>query len=205
MQQITKLCADNLRALSDNHGVKLKASHAHELVASYFGYKSRAALLADTQYPLSNLHQSSIITLGPLAPLDMRRTSLQDLPPELPDTNTLREWFYLGLLGEKWFASKFWPNYEKLATFLADEYLRENRMEKVYRSPVGEGLKVERGEDSMRLIVLRFYQIPTEKIMLDGSIYVHEANITTTIQLQRMAGYIGYAKPEISVQIERLK
>lgn len=62
MQHITKLCADHLRAfVNDNHGVKLKASHAHELVAAFFGYKSRAALLADTRHPLSNLTSAALI------------------------------------------------------------------------------------------------------------------------------------------------
>ncbi len=40
---ISKLCADFLRA---NHE-GLRASHARELVAAFFGYKSHAALLAD--------------------------------------------------------------------------------------------------------------------------------------------------------------
>ena len=45
---IPKLCADSLRSfLSDNHGIKLKSGHAHEIVAAFFGYKSKISLLAD--------------------------------------------------------------------------------------------------------------------------------------------------------------
>ena len=199
MQHITKLCADNLRTLSDKHGIKLKASHAHDLVAAFFGYQSRAALLADTYHPLSHLRPPNVIILSPTAPIDQRRNNLLGLPPNLPDTYTLGEWVYASLLPEKWIVSNPWPAYEMLATFLADEYLRENQMEKSYRSPVGQGLKVERVDDCLFLTVLRFYQ----KILLDGS--VHEENFTTTIRLKRIAGHIGYAKPEISAQIELLK
>lgn len=200
MQHITKLCADHLRIFTkDNYGIKLKASHAHELVAAIFGYQSKAALLADTKYPLSNLRQASIIVLAPTAPIDQRRTKLQDLPLDLPDTYTLAEGAYSGLLSEEWLLNKPWPTYELLATFLADEYLRQQKKEKIYRAPVREGVKIEREDDCVWLIVFRFYQIP-----LDNGPPVYEANITTTIKLPRVAGHIGYANPEISVNIEKL-
>ena len=55
-QSISKLCADSLRALvRDKYGIKLKAAHAHELVAAYLGYRSKNALLAEKKYPISDL------------------------------------------------------------------------------------------------------------------------------------------------------
>lgn len=199
MQHITKLCAGHLRAFTnDNYGIKLKASHAHELVAAYFGYQSRAALLADTEHPLSNLRQASIIVLCPTAPINQRRQNLEGLSPDLPDTYTLAEGAYSGLISEKWVLSKPWPTYELLATFLADEYLRQKWMETIYRAPVREGVKVERADDGVQMIVFRFYQIPRD----EGG--VHEVNIITTIKLPRVAGHIGYANPEISVKTENL-
>lgn len=197
MQHITKLCADHLRAfVNDNHGVKLKASHAHELVAAFFGYKSRAALLADTRHPLSNLRQAKILVLEPTAPIDQRRQSLQELPADLPNTHGLTEGVYGGLIAEKWLLGKIWPTYETLATFLADEYIRQQGLERVYRHPVREGVKVEREEDGVQLIVLRFYQLP----LTEGG--VQEVDIITTIKLARVAGHIGYTDPEISVKVE---
>jgi hypothetical protein len=199
MQHITKLCADHLRAfVNDNHGVKLKASHAHELVAAFFGYKSRAALLADTRHLLSNLRQAKILVLEPTAPIDQRRQSLQELPADLPNTYGLTEGVYGGLIAEKWMLGKIWPTYETLATFLADEYIRQQGLERVYRYPIKEGVKVQREDDSVQLIVLRFYQIP----LIDGG--VQEVDMTTIIKLTRVAGHIGYADPEISVKIEDL-
>lgn len=199
MQHITKLCADHLRTFTnENYGIKLKASHAHELVAAYFGYKSRAALLADTKAPISNLRQAEILVLAPTAPIDQRRTQLQDLPSDLPDTYTLSEGVYTPLINENWITVNFWPTYEILATYLADEGLRQQGIEGVYRAPVGEGVKVKSTDDGMLLTVLRFYQIP------DTNGTVHEANITTTIRLPRVAAHIGYGRAHVSVDVEPL-
>ncbi len=44
--EITKACADSLRAFTqNNYGIQLKSSHTHELVAAYFGYSSNATIL----------------------------------------------------------------------------------------------------------------------------------------------------------------
>jgi hypothetical protein len=53
----------------NNFGIQLKSSHVHELVAAYFGYASRAALIADTQCPFGKLKDAEIIILKPSAPL----------------------------------------------------------------------------------------------------------------------------------------
>lgn len=201
MQHITKICADNLRTVCNNHGVKLKASHAHELVASFFGYKSKAALLADTKHPISNLRQASIIMLAPTDPIEQRRKNLQDLPVNLPDNYTLSEWVYTPLLKEKWIVNNIWSHHEQLAKFFADEYLRKNQMQTTYYNPVGEGVNLDVEESYIRLIVKRFYQMPLRN-QFEGMVY--EANIITTILLNRIAGHIGYATPEISAQVERL-
>ncbi len=202
MEHIIKLCVDNLRNNSQNHGIKLKASHAHELVASYFGYKSRSALLEDKLYPLSNLRQASIITLAPINLVEQRRYSLQNLPSDLPETDTLREWCYSVLLTEKWFSSKFWPNYEKLAEDLTCEYLRKNQ--KVYCSPLKQSLQVER-DDCIRLIVHQLYYVQNEIMSYPFYNKIRQASITTTILLKRIAGHVGYTEPEISSHIENLK
>ncbi len=196
---ITKLCADSLRSFAyDTYGVKLKSGHAHELVAAFFGYRSRAALKADKTCPISHLRQANIIVLAPTGPIDQRRQELEDLSPDLPDTYTLTEGVYSGLIAEKWLLHNPWPTHELLANFLADDYLRQHNMEKVYHAPVRQSLKVEREIDYIHLTVFRFYQIPRNEVG------VHEANITTSIKLPRVAGHIGYANPQISVESENL-
>lgn len=59
MPPIAKLCANYLRTFSNNHGVKLKSGHAHELVASFFGYKSKAAMLADNFSPIDRYNSNN--------------------------------------------------------------------------------------------------------------------------------------------------
>lgn len=197
---ITKLCADSLRAFTiEKYGIKLKPSHAHQLVAAFFGYPSQNAMLADTKYPLRNLRQASIIVLNPTAPIDQRRKDLQGLSPDLPDTYTLAEGAYISLINEKMILRNLWPTYELLAAHLADDYLRQQRKEKIYRAPVREGIKIEHEDDFARLTIFRFYQIP-----LDNGPPVYETNVITTIRLPRIAAHIGYANPEISVKTEEL-
>ena len=197
MEQITKLCADSLRTfVNDQYDIKLKPTHAHELVAAYFGYNSNAALRADTVAPITNLRQASILVLAPTAPIDLRRQELEGLSPDLPDTYTLGEGVYSALISEKWILSTPWPVFELLAKALADEHLHQQNLAGAYRSPVREGVKVERRENSVQLIVLRTYQLPSNH----GS--VHESKITTTINLLRVAGHIGYGKPEVLVDME---
>jgi len=203
MQDIIKLCADNLRTCSKDHGIKLKASHAHELVAMFFGYNSKAALLADTLYPISNLPQATIIMFAPVKLIDERHEGLKNLPSDLPDIDTLREWFYTPLLAETWFASKFKPDYKELATFLADQYLRINQMEKLYHSHTEDDLQVVRYDDCIHLTLQRLYRTPTEDMILRGNI--HEAIITTTILFKRVAANIGYAAPDVTAKLERAK
>ena len=109
--EITKSCADSLRTFSQNNfGIQIKSSYAHELVAAYFGYSSRAALLADTKCPISNLKQAQFIVLTPTSQIKERRKELKGLPQNLPDD--LAEGIYLPLYNEKWILHTIWPTLE---------------------------------------------------------------------------------------------
>ncbi len=68
---IPKVCADSLRTFSEEkYEVKLRAAHAHELVAAYMGSKSKIGLVADKRYPVSNLFQCEIVVMMPDAFID---------------------------------------------------------------------------------------------------------------------------------------
>src|ERR1700749_1290733 len=115
--EITKRCADSLRAFSQNKfGIEIKSSHAHELVAAYMGYSSRAALLADSKCPITNLRQANIFVLTPMALIKKRRAALAGLPENLPDD--IAEGVYQPLYDEKWISHKIWPTFEKLGQAL---------------------------------------------------------------------------------------
>ena len=105
--EITKACADSLRAFAqNNYGVQLKSSHAHELVAAYFGYASRAALLADQNFPIGNLTEAeSIILNPPTLFVDERLKSLENLPSGLPSIGILAEGVYAPIVGDEKFSS----------------------------------------------------------------------------------------------------
>ena len=77
-REISKLCADSLRTLaSEKYGVKLKSAHAHELVAAYFGYGSKNALLADENHPISALAQAEIVVTMPDEFFNKRRMAFR--------------------------------------------------------------------------------------------------------------------------------
>ena len=63
---ITKTCADFLRSyFSNEYGIKLKSGHAHEMVAAFFGFKSRIAMLADKKHIISDWDRAEFILLAP--------------------------------------------------------------------------------------------------------------------------------------------
>jgi hypothetical protein len=124
---ITKLCADSLRVyLNSNHGIKLKSGHAHEIVAAFFGYKSRIAMLADKKHPTSNLDQAEFILLDPPTSfVDQRLKGLEGLSPDLPPSYIVAEGVYSAITGDKELLEKIQPSFRDLAIFFAEERLHQ--------------------------------------------------------------------------------
>nr|WP_106184045.1 hypothetical protein [Legionella pneumophila] len=203
---IAKLCADQLRIISNNYGVKLKSSHAHELVASFFGYKSKAALLSDTFAPIENIGQAQIFVLIPSAFIEARRKCLVDLPSDLPDTYTLGEEMFTFLAAQKMFIGNSFASWMHLAKALTNEYLQINgslilpknfgpteNARNIFNKPVSDfNPKLETTDNGVKLTVSNRYY---------GSSHVHfqPIDIVLTIKLKRIAGHFGYAKPEITL------
>src|SRR5262249_1765387 len=154
-------------SFADSHGVKLKASHAHELVAAYVGYQSRAAMLADTRYPVSNLDKAGVLVLMDTAFIEQRRRCLQDLPSGLPDNQELGVQVYSSLLSQGLLSSNPWPTYAYLAQKIADDYLLRQghlvfgqlidepvviRTKDVFgRGPLAEGIREEILDDGVNI------------------------------------------------------
>jgi hypothetical protein len=187
--EITKLCADSLRAFtSENYGIQLKSSHAHELVAAYFGYGSRAALLADINYPISAIQKAHYFVLSPTAPIDERRKQLEGLPIDLP--NDLAEGVYLPLIDKGWLPTPFWSTLEQLADFLVDEEFKQKSYffndQRVQRKHV----TIERYDETVHLTVFREYVSPSRVMSgIPGT-----KGVVDIFTLMRMAGHIGYGK-----------
>ncbi|MVN92661.1 YozE family protein [Mucilaginibacter aquatilis] len=189
MEHITKLCADSLRSFSLNKfNISIKSSHAHELVAAYFGYSSRAALLADDKRPIRKLTDAEFIVLTPTAHIKERRKNLNGLPPNLPDD--LAEGVYLPLIDEKVLLGSIWPTLEELGKELADRHLRSKpayfRDQKIQR----HGVKLEFENDQVAIVVFREYVSPSLLLSFQNG----KRGVVDVFNLKRVAAFIGYVK-----------
>lgn len=193
-RDIPKLCADSLRAFAkDNYGIKLKAAHAHELVAAYLGYRSKNALLADSKYPIGNLAEADLVVMVPDEAIDRRRQALDGLSTELPDSYTLGEAVYSPLFSDESWGSTYPPfrGFDKLAKFLVEN---NDAFQATFsyrdQIPMHHFVNVQQEEDVVVLNVIHSYETPPSEMSGDGQ---------TTITLPRVAGHIGFGKPQMSV------
>lgn len=188
--EITKKCADSLRSFSlEKFGIPLKSSQAHELVAAYFGYSSRASLLSDSKRPISNLTEADFIVLTPTAFIKERCKSLQGLPEDLP--HELAEGVYSPLFDEKWITRQsIWPTLEELGRGLAEQYLNSKpsffRDLKVQR----HGVKLEFHESEVAIVVFREYVSPSLLLSFQQG----KRGVVDVFNLRRVAGSIGYVQ-----------
>ena len=122
---VSKLCADFLRnSYASETGAKLKASHARELVAAFFGYKSHAALIAEKAYPLTNLEDAEILV--PDIPLVVHRCSrLKELPSDLFSPLEMSSRIGTFLSENGYFNGTVWL-YESIETYVTDILLINN-------------------------------------------------------------------------------
>jgi hypothetical protein len=190
--EITKVCADSLRAFTqNNYGVQLKSSHAHELVAAFFGYASRAALIADKKFPIDKLTDSEIIVLTPLIPLvDQRLKSLENLPLELPPSDILAKSVFAPIVADEQFAGKIWSSLHDVAMALVEERAQEFKM---FGNNIGEmewisDVDIKTTESHAMMTIIFDYPTNTTKPLRYSKV---------DIALPRIAGSIGYTKFEV--------
>ncbi|AHI05768.1 Atc1 protein [Bdellovibrio bacteriovorus W] len=194
-QDIPKMCADSLRTFtSEKLNIKLKAAHAHELFAAYVGYSSKNAMLADTKYPINSLPQAKIVIMVPDADVDRRRTDLEGLSPDLPNSYLLGEPIYASLFSDKFWASHYPPfrSFEKAAIYLAErDYNFQEVFKRYHGIPLHHFVSVRREQDAVTLSVIHATRTSNGEMLGNGK---------TKIELHRVAGHIGYEEPRISVE-----
>lgn len=194
MEHITKTCAKYLcNDLVNKFNLTLKPTHAHEIVAAFFGYKSHASLLKDEIAPIDNLSQAEVVVMYSENFINQRRLELSGLPIGLPDTYTLGEAIYTPLFSTKWWKSLYPPfrSFEKLAKHFVEKDDSFQHAFKFYENlPMHHILDVKTEENHVILTIKHCHEIAAEQLIVD---------VITTIKLQRVAGYIGYSKPQISV------
>jgi hypothetical protein len=199
---ITKACADSLRAFTqNNYGVQLKSSHAHELVAAYLGYGSRAALLADKNFPISNLAGAEIIILNPAPQIVNQRLKSLNLSSELATSEMLAEAVYAPIVTHENFSGKtysgfremgkIWPGIREMAIAFAEARAFENMRDLGMNPGELDYLTdvVIKTTDADVLVKVTFdFPAKAKKPQRDSSV---------DITLPRMAGGIGYGKPKV--------
>ena len=206
MNTLYKRCADTLRVFCENQDIKLKASHAHEIIAAFFGYKSKAAMDTDNTCSMDNLSQANIYVLTPSALIDTRRESLEGLPPDLPDTDTLSEALIL-VIGEA-FRGRIFASFANLTEVLASEYLqsygtplipahfgRSKSASQIFSKPIFEfNPKIQNTKDGVRVTATNRYY---------GSVDLHfpSVDILMSITLQRIAGHVGYRSLDVTGEV----
>lgn len=195
MQAIAKLCADSLRAISkEKYDVRLKPTHAHELVSAFWGYKSRNSMLADIDYPIDNLINAEIIVMISDEFIDMRRQSLNGLSQELPNSYELGEAVYSALFNDTWWSSSYPPfkSFEKLARYIIDNDESHKYALRLYRDILIDPIvSVEQGKTEVILTVLHCHKSAEGDTIVD---------FQSTIKLPRVAGRIGFGKAHIHIE-----
>lgn len=128
------------------------------------------------------------------------------MPPDLPGTYALCEEMFVKLISEEKHSFRVFPSWAHLAEELMTEYLHKNgdfilplnfgsyeRAHRIFNKPLYEFKpKIETTDGGMELTVAnRYYGSP--------DVHFHPIDVAVMIKLQRIAGHVGYANPEISV------
>ncbi|HZR37952.1 MAG TPA: hypothetical protein VFA75_21450 [Nevskia sp.] len=205
---VSKSCSDFLRShVASSIGVKLKASHAHELVAAYFGYKSRAALLDEKNYPLSHLDE--VVVLVPdVRLIEQRRGCLDGLTPLLPSSLQIASLVGDFLKQQGHFSGKVWL-YESLESYVMEELLREEdsliqdelsgvmaETNAYFDEAYYESAEVTDEAELVRLEITGQYNGDSDP---ERPFCGDKIDMIVTVELYRVAGRVGFSEPNISV------
>lgn len=114
---VSKICSDYLRESYSG----LKASHARELVAAFFGYKSHAALLADKRNSIEFLDVAAVL-VPDSSLVDDRRRCLNELSEQLPPSGRLVDDLVQFIQDDELFTGEVWDCFD-IGEYVMEEYL----------------------------------------------------------------------------------
>jgi len=204
---IQKDCADFLRqTYSNNSGGKLRAGHAHELTAAYFGYASAAALRSEAAYPLTALDEGEILI--PNIPLmEQRMQQLDGLPSGLPDATELASNLSNFLVSTDRFSGETWHT-DKLETYIEETFIPARSAE------IEDDLTGEMAETNAYFDELYVEEVTlspgNDDLIATVSGHLNGENdpdrpfsgdsieFTTTVTFERVAGRTAYTRPKLS-------
>lgn len=206
---LSKLCADFLR---QNHASqsteKLKASHARELVAAFFGYKSHAALMAEKTYPLEKLEEAYIF-IPDIPLMNDRRAKLGGLPNDLTPSIDIAKLLSGMLSDEGLCGANIWL-YDTLETYIAEVFLPDcqsliddqlsGTMSETnagfFDSPYYDDVQiVDRGDELVAIAKTQYKGEPLDDKPFCGD----TIDMAVQVTLPRMAGKRGFYDFELEV------
>jgi hypothetical protein len=206
---ISKLCADFLRSeyvAVTSGGSKLKVSHARELVAAYFGYKSHAALLAEAKYPLHLLEAAQVL-IPDIRLIEERRGSLTGLPADIAASADIASSISDYLQAQGLFGGKVWLH-ESLGEYVLEELLPDEdahicdelsgamaETNAYFDEAIYESAEIFDGSDGLRIEVEGQYNGSSD---LDRPFCGDQIDMAVTVELTRVAGKVAYTEPTIS-------
>lgn len=205
MFSISKLCADHLRAYVSSIGLKLKATHARELVAAFFGYKSHAAQLADYQYPLSAIGDA-VLLVPDTGLMDVRRRQLTGLPPGLPVSAVLAQEI-ADFLEQRGHFDGYVCLAEPVETYVmetvipaADAQIYDDlsgimaETNAYFDETCPEEAEVKKGEDALTVLVTGQVNGTSDH---DRPFCGDQIDMSVSVEYPRIAGHVGYGEPHI--------
>lgn len=202
---LRKDCADRLRThYRSLTGNKLGASHAHELVAAFFGYGTAAALQAETRFPLSALGEAEVL-IPDLPLMDKRVRSIRGLPKDLPSVDALVSLLCDYLADNGYFDGRFWTS-----RHLSDDinaFVQHDPM-MIEAELSGEMASTNAYFDELYIEDFEFSAAEDAFVAtLTGSLngendrdrvfHGDKINFTTVMTFERVAGRIAYREPEL--------
>lgn len=199
---LSKLCADLLRKNHASQSTeKLKASHARELVAAFFGYKSHAALMAEKAYPLENLEEAYIF-IPDIPLMQDRRAKLKALPNNLMASMDIAKLLSDFLVDKGLCGGDVWI-YETLQSYISEVLLDnchstiEDEFSGIMAEtnacfaelPYYEDVKIQ--DEGDKLVITAEGQITGEP--LDDKLFCGDTiDMVVQVTLTRMAGKRGF-------------
>lgn len=196
----SKLCAEFLR-----NSYKTKPTHAHELVAAFFGYKSHAAQLSEERYKLEYVGDVELL-IPAIDRIEDRRYRLEGLPVSLPESKAIAEGLVRYLKDNELFEGEAWF-VDDLGTYLMEEFLPENvaldvelsaeiaSTNAIFEDVYYESAATQDTDESLIVSVQGLYSGETR----DERPYAgDEIDFVVKVEFPRVSGRSGFLWPEVT-------
>jgi len=204
---IHKDCADHLRQFVSAAGATLRAGHAHELVAAFFGYGTGAALRAESSYSIAQLSEADIL-IPDAETLHQRTQDMPELPDEARDVDSVVTALCDFLRTQGHFSGEVWRT-EDLAEYVKDDYLPTHHMLTIMDELAGEMAEtnasfdgpdfdeatIESDEDGVKVTVTGVLEGDTD---LDRPFSGDKIDFTCEVAFDRVAGRVAFRRPDVS-------